>query len=116
VIEECIEKGVIDRQRTIGFSISAGAVDMLEILLHKHNLIDPGVIIKHEWFNSERKVLEKLDFSFQNKDSIIKLMCAIETKRNMMCYGKTQKIEIIEQILHDFNVLRNILKEMGINE
>lgn len=42
VIEECIQKGTLtQRQRTIGFHCSAAGIDMLEVLLHKKNLIDP---------------------------------------------------------------------------
>ena len=116
VIEDCIEKGVVERQRTIGFNISAASADMLEMLLHKNNLIDPGFVIKHDWFNSERKVGEKLDFDFPNKKGIIKLMCAIEFKRNILCYGKTQKSEVLEEAIHDFTALKNIFKELGVND
>ena len=49
VIEENIEKGLIERQRNIGFNASAASTDMLEILLHKQSLIEPGFVIKHEW-------------------------------------------------------------------
>ena len=41
IIEECIEKGLLERQRNIGFNTSAASVDMLELLLHKKSLIDP---------------------------------------------------------------------------
>ncbi len=116
VLEECIEKGVLERQRNIGFNTSAAAVDMLELLLHKHNLIDPGFIVKHDWFNSERKVKEKLNFEFHNKKEILTLMCSIENKRNILCYGKSQKLEIIQEVLKEFNILRNIFKEAGIDE
>lgn len=116
VIEECIEKGVLERQRNIAFNTSAAAVDMLEMLLHKLNLIDPGFVVKHDWFNSERKVNEKLSFEFQNKKEIIRLMCSIKSKRNILCYGKTQKIEIIQELLHEFNILKNIFKDLGVIE
>jgi len=35
VLDESITKGIMSRQRTIGFNCSAAAVDMLEIYLHK---------------------------------------------------------------------------------
>ena len=52
VIEESIIKGLVERQRTIGFHVSAASIDLLEILLHKHNLIDPGFTIKKSFYVS----------------------------------------------------------------
>ena len=116
VIEESIEKGLVERQRNIGFNCSAASADMLEILLHKKSLIDPGFIIKHDWFNSKRKINEKLLFSFANKDKIIDLMLKIEEKRNILCYGKPQKEEYILELLKNFNLLKQTFKEAGLNE
>ena len=47
---------------------------MLEILLHKNSLIDPGFLIKHEWFNSKKKIAEKFPFDFENKEKILEIM------------------------------------------
>jgi len=47
-IGESITKDLTKKQRTLGFHTSAAAMDILEIILHKNNLIDPGFIIKHE--------------------------------------------------------------------
>ena len=116
VIDECIRKGLARRQRTIGFSTSAAAVDMLEILLHEQDLIDPGFVIKHEWFKSKNKVKDKFDFDFPRKEEILQLMFNIEERRNALCYGKPQDIEVIKNVLKDFNMLRKLFKEVGINE
>ena len=40
VINECIEKGLIERQQTLGFTTSAAAAEMLEAYLHKKSLIE----------------------------------------------------------------------------
>ena len=90
VIHECIQKGIQERQRTIGFNASVAATEMLEVYLHKQNLINPGTILKHEWFTSERKAYEKLSFDFPEKEAIIKILVEIESKRNILCYGKPQ--------------------------
>ncbi len=58
-IHAAVKEGLVPNQRSLGFHTSAAAVDMLEIILHQQNLIDPGFVIKHEWFNSPRKVAEK---------------------------------------------------------
>lgn len=116
VIEESIIKGLIERQRTIGFHISAASADLLEILLHKDNLIDPGFIIKHEWLKSKNLIKEKFPFDFPKKQEILNLIYKIEEKRNTLCYGKPQKIEIIQEALDNFNKLKKLFKEIGINE
>ena len=116
VIEESIEKGLLERQRNIGFNTSAACADMLEILLHKENLIDPGFVIKHEWFNSKNKMKDKFAFDFPKKEEILNLISEIEGKRNTLCYGKPQKIEVILEVINNFNVLKEKFREVGLNE
>lgn len=116
VIDECIEKGVQERQRTLGFNTSAACIDMLEILLHKNNLIDPGFIIKHEWLKSKNTIELKFPFDFPKKNEILTLITKIEDKRNILCYGKPQKVEVIQVLLGDFNQLKSLFKEVGLDE
>ena len=118
VIKECVEKGVQERQRTIGFSISAGAVDLLEAFLHKKQLLNPGSIIKHEWFSSTRRVNERINFDFPDKEKIINLIIQIEEKRNIFCYGKPQPEKLIEKIIEKFYELIDIFEKLNfkINE
>ena len=116
VIEESIEKGLVERQRTIGFNTSAACADMLEILLHKNSLIDPGFIIKHEWLKSKNKVSEIFPFDFPKKKELLNIIFKIEEKRNVLCYGKPQPIEVIREILADFNTLKKKFREAGLDE
>ena len=114
-IEEGIQKGLQEKQRTIGFHTSAGAIDILEIILHKNNLIDPGFVIKHEWFNSQRKIEETLNFDFPKKKEIIELITKIENIRNKLCYGKRETEETLEKIVQDFTKLKKIFTEVTNN-
>lgn len=116
VIRESIEKGLLERQRNIGFNTSAASADLLEILLHKNNLIDPGFTVKHEWFNSPNKIKDKFPFDFPRKKEILALMGEIENTRNTLCYGKPQEIEILIKITEKFNRLKLIFQEVGVNE
>lgn len=116
LIEESIEKGLVERQRTIGFNTSAASADMLEILLHKKSLIDQGFVIKHQWLKSKNQIKEKLPFDFSSKNKILDLMLKIEEKRNILCYGKPQKEESILEVLDSFNHLKKLFKEAGLNE
>ena len=116
VIDESIETGLLERQRNIGFNTSAACADMLEIYLHQLSLIDPGFVIKHEWFNSKNKLTEKFQFDFPHKNEIFTLIGKIEGKRNQLCYGKPQKIEVIQEVLSTFNQLKQLFQEVGVNE
>jgi len=114
VIEESIQKGIQERQRNIGFNTSVAAAEMLEVYLHKKDLINPGISIKHEWFNSIKNAKERLNFDFENKEKIIELLNKIELKRNILCYGKIQPIEDTEEILEYFNEIKSLFEDMGL--
>ena len=43
-------------------------------------------------------------------------MFKIEEKRNLLCYGKPQKEENVQEVINDFNKLKEIFKKGGINE
>jgi len=111
-IEEAVTKGLLQKQRTLGFHASAGAIDILEIILHKNNLIDPSFVIKHEWFNSKKKIAEKFPFDFPSKKEIINLVIKIETVRNKLCYGKRADEKELEQLIKDFTALKKIFIEV----
>ena len=115
VLEESIEKGIVERQRNIGFNTSAACVDMLEIFLHKKSLIDPGFVIKHEWLKSKKKTAEKLPFDFQMKGEILGIIFKIEEKRNVLCYGSPQDIKLIQEVVGNFNKLKDIFREAGLD-
>ncbi len=85
---------------------------MLEIFLHEKNLIDPGTTIKHEFFASRRKAEERIPVEFPEKEEIIGLLVELESKRNLMCYGKPQPKENIEQFLLAFNRIRKIFDRL----
>jgi len=114
MIEECVQVGAGERQRTIGFHCSVAASDILELYLHSQNLIGPGTAIKHEFFASERKANERLPFDFSSKNAIIKLMIEIESKRNALCYGRPQPAEAIAEVIRTFNKLRKLFDSIGV--
>ncbi len=116
LIDESIERGLLERQRTIGFHTSAACADMLELLLHKKNLIDSGFIVKHEWLKSKNKIKEKFPFDFPNKKDIFSLIFIIESKRDALCYGKPQKIEVVREVIDNFNKLKAKFREVGLDE
>ena len=89
---------------------------MLELFLHKKNLISHGFLIKHDWLNSKSKTEEKFPFEFKGKKEIFNLISKIESKRSILCYGRQQKIEIIQEVINDFNKLKEKFREAGLDE
>jgi len=114
VIDESLEKNITKRQRTIGFNCSVASADMLEIYLHQNNLIDPGFVVKHEWFKSKNKLKEKFSFDFLNKSKILSLIEAIEEKRNALCYGAPAEESKIKEVIMNFNKLKELFTKMGV--
>jgi len=114
VIKESIKKGLQERQRNIGFNVSVASAEMLEVFLHSKNLINPGAMIKHEWFASLNNARERLNFDFEDKDKILGILNEIEAKRTLLCYGKPQEIELIESYLALFNKIKLLFEEKGL--
>lgn len=114
VIKESVQKGIQERQRNIGFNCSVASAEMLEIFLHKENLINPGLTVKHDWFSSVRKAKEKLNFDFPEKEKIIKFLYEIEAKRNLLCYGKPRPASEIESLLDIFYKLKKLFESKKI--
>ena len=56
-----------------------------------------------------------MPFDFSRKEEILALIMKIEEKRNILCYGKPQKIEAIQEVLSQFNKLKSIFKEAGLD-
>ena len=113
-IKIAVQTGIEKKQRTIGINCSLAAIDMLEIYLHSQGLIDPGANIKHDFFSSVSKARNKIRPNFENRDNIIRLLCELENKRNILIYGKAQKREIIEKYLDIFNSIKDLFIEMGV--
>ncbi|MBS3168327.1 hypothetical protein J4216_04335 [Candidatus Woesearchaeota archaeon] len=113
-IEWAIDQGLEDKQITIGFYSSLIAVNLLELYLHEINILKIDNMLKHEWFKSKNKIKEKLDFEFEEKEKILELMFKIEEKRNILCYGKRQRLEILNNILEHTYELKDLIESLGV--
>ncbi|MBI4163527.1 MAG: hypothetical protein HY512_01575 [Candidatus Aenigmarchaeota archaeon] len=89
-LNDAIRIGIYQRPATIGFHTTACAIDLLEIYLHKKELIDIGKVVKHDWFKRPKEgqkidslIERKLPANFQEKDKIYNLFYIIEGKREV---------------------------------
>ncbi len=113
-IKFSVDKGIENHQRNIGFNCSLAAVEMLEVYLHTLELINPGTIIKHDWFKSSRLVNLRIPFDFPQKEKIVSLLIKMEERRNTLCYGKRQPLDIIDTYFNQYLEIKSILESGGL--
>lgn len=102
---------LIERQKIIGFDTSEASTNLLEYFLHKQNRISPGFKVNHNHFASEKRANRYLDFEFPKKNEIIALMVKQDEFRNLLCYGKEKKIEIIKESIDNLNKIKKIIED-----
>ncbi len=121
-LKECINnifdivenKKIEENQIVLGFLISVASVDLLELYLHRKNLLLPEILLKHTDFKSERKASKVIPFNFKIKEKVIKIMVEIEKLREKLCYGKPAKKEDVERLVNLFFNLLKIFRNEGV--
>jgi len=111
-MNEKIRAGLlVERQKIIGFVASEASTNLLEYFLHKKNLISFGFKVNHNYFVSEKRAKRYLDFYFPKKDELIPLMVNQDEFRNLLCYGKEKKVELIKETINNLNKIKELIKE-----
>src|SRR3989338_8484537 len=55
------KNGLLRHQRRLAFSLSLGAVNLLELYFHNLNIMKEGSLIDHTWFKRKKeRVIDKL--------------------------------------------------------
>lgn len=111
-------KGLLRHQRRLAFSLSLGAVNLLEIYFHNLNVMKEGSMIDHTWFKRKKeRVFEKLESqitspikTIKDIDEIIRVISEIEKKRDDLAYGAPATEEILQDKINLFFKLKRILK------
>ena len=112
------KQGLLAHQRRLAFSVSLGAVTLLEIYLHKLDVMKEGSKIDHTWFKKKKeRVFEYLQKqittqinSITDLDKIIDIMVDIENKRNDLAYGAAATEKILQEKINLFFKLKEITK------
>jgi len=112
------KRGLVSHQRRLAFSLSLGAVTILEIYLHKLNVIKESSKINHIWFKRKKQtILEYLQNqitspinSIENMQEIISSIIKIEEKRDDLAYGSPSTEENIQEKINLFFKLKNLAK------
>jgi hypothetical protein len=121
-VEEEIEsslkdhRGLSPHQRRLAFSISLGMTNVIELYLHRLNVIKEGSKINHLWFKKRKEnVLELIQNqivppvnSIKNIEKIIDIAIKIEEKRDDLVYGVSVSEKVLQEKINLFLDLRRI--------
>ena len=111
------KRGLLIHQRRLAFSLSLGAVNLLELYLHRINIIKEGAKIDHRWFKrKEERILEQLEnqiiVSIDDVDKmkeIIEIISKIEEKRDDIAYGAPSTENLLQEKINLFFKLKKIV-------
>ena len=111
-------RGLLAHQRRLAFSLSLGSVTLLELYLHKLQVIKEGSMIHHEWFKRKKEtVLENLQAQIVAPvgtlpllDKIVTLAIKLEEKRDDLAYGSPAKEEVLQEKINLFFKLQELMK------
>lgn len=112
------KRGLLVHQRRLAFSLSLGAVSLLELYLHNLNIIKEGSKIDHRWFKKKSEtILEQLQKqitspinSVEGIDKIADIISKIEEKRDDLTYGAPATEKILQEKINLFFDLKKMLK------
>lgn len=102
----------VERQKLIGFTCSEVSCDMLAVLLHKKNLIDPGFNVNHRFFSSIKTAEVKFSFEFPSKKELLFLLVKQEEYRNLLCYGKPKEKTIVVKCIENLFEIKKIIEKI----
>ncbi|HLD49099.1 MAG TPA: hypothetical protein VJB11_01945 [archaeon] len=108
-IRRCINEGIEENQRNLGYNVSQASIELLSIYLLKISLVPVSVNFDHRIFKNSDYIKKNFSFDFENKEKILGIMRKIEEKRNLLCYGKRKPIKDVEEMIEFFNNLKKII-------
>ncbi|MBI2507406.1 hypothetical protein HYV89_00445 [Candidatus Woesearchaeota archaeon] len=112
------KNGLLMHQRRLAFSLSLGAVNLLELYFHKLDVMKEGSKIDHTWFKRKKeRVLEILQKqitspikSLEKIDEVVEIICRIELKRDDLAYGAPASETVLQDKINLFFKLKEIVK------
>jgi hypothetical protein len=112
-------KGIVFHQRRLAFSLSLGAVTLIEIYLEKKNVLKQGGKINHLWLKKNKENAKKLISSqitspienLKEIDKLSELAFEIEHKRNELAYGPLASEKILREKIDLFLEMKREVDE-----
>ena len=110
-IKRCINEGIEENQRNLGYNISQASIEMLSMHLLKLSLVSLSVNFDHRIFKNSEYIKKIFTFDFENKEKILGIMRKIEEKRNLVCYGKRKPKKDVEEMIEFYHQLKETVGE-----
>jgi hypothetical protein len=111
-LNKAIEEGIEENQRNIGYNVSQGSVELFAAYMHFLRLVEgSGDQWDHRTFKNKKKTEQKIPHQFLDREKILKLMEAIESERNIICYGKRKPKARIEKMIKSFQELKRLINK-----
>jgi len=112
------ERGLVSHQRRLAFSLSLGAITILEIYFHKLDVLKESSKINHIWFKRKKEtIFEYLSNqivspikNIENLDKIVDLITKIEEKRDDLAYGSPSSEGVLQEKINLFFELKKLVK------
>jgi len=119
-IESALEdnKGIVSHQRRLAFSLSLGAVNLIENYLKKQNVLKSGAKINHLWLKKKKENVKKLISNqivcpienLKEIDEILDAAYKIEKERNEIAYGKLVSEKMLKEKINLFLNLKKVVE------
>ena len=112
------ERGLTAHQRRLAFSLSLGAINLLELYLRNLNVIKEGSRINHQWFKKRKdKIVDQLQkhmtspiASLAEINKMIEIIKKIEDKRDDIAYGSPTTEKVLQEKINLFFELKKLTK------
>jgi hypothetical protein len=112
-------RGLNSHQRRLAFSLSLGAVSLVEKYLEEKNFLKQGAKINHQWLkkkkeNAKKLLANQIICSVEEVDKLDKLLdisFRIETERNKLVYGPPVSEKILREQIDLFLKLKKEVEE-----
>ena len=113
-------QGMVAHQRRLAFSLSLGAVTLIEGYLRKLNVFKSGSKINHLWLKKKKenakKILERYITTpverLEHLDQILELAYQIEKERNELAYGKPVSEIMLRRQINSFFKLKELIENV----
>ncbi len=112
------KRSLLAHQRRLAFSLSLGTATLLELYLHKQNLMKAGGKINHQWLKKRKdRIFEQIQKQvvspihlIKNVNEALGIAGKIEEKRDDLAYGAPTSEKILQEKINLFFELKKLLE------
>ena len=108
-IRRCIDEGIEQNQRNLGYNVSQASIEIFSVYLLKLKVVQVSINFDHRMFKNSKSVKDFFNFDFPEKTKALDIMRKIEEKRNVLCYGKRKPFKEAKEMTDLLNELKELI-------